>query len=276
MGSSAIDVVEVARAYDESTPMSDSFNDGQVHLSYWMGAHDDTPMVEASRRLTRKVAASLGLRRDEHLLDAGCGLGSPAILIAEEFGSRVTGINVSKVQVDEAERRAAASGVADRVRFRHGDYMSLSFPDDSFDGVLAMESLQCAPDLGQVLRELFRVLRPGGIVALSDLTMEDGWSLAEAERYAESMNINRMPSMPEWLAALRAAGFEIEEYTQCGHRVLGPASRYRDAAEESRDALVASCGEASYTGMVQGMGMFLAPGPTRLGYAIISARKPVG
>ena len=53
----------IAEMFDESSDMSDAFNDGQVHLAYWYDDEDQAPLVEATQRLTRKVADSLHLRQ---------------------------------------------------------------------------------------------------------------------------------------------------------------------------------------------------------------------
>lgn len=61
-----------------------------------------------------------------------------------------------------ANKRAEAGGAGELAHFEYGDFTAPSCPDASFDAVLALESPQNAPDLDQVLGELFRVLRPGG------------------------------------------------------------------------------------------------------------------
>ncbi|MGW4065080.1 methyltransferase domain-containing protein [Amycolatopsis sp. NPDC004747] len=271
----SINPIDVGRSYDESSPISNTLNDGQVHMSYWYGEQDDTPLAEAAQRITRKVGATLGLRPGERLLDAGCGLGAPAILLAQETGAHVTGITVSGYEVAEGNRKIEAAGVGDRVRVELGDYSALSYPDGSFDAVLAIESLQCAPDLGKVLTELFRVLRPGGRISVADYTLEGAMDEGSAAEFAATIHINRPPRLAEWIDALTAAGFGVGEYTQCGPRVFGMPSKYLDSAEQARDRLAAKFGADIVPGLKEGLGYFLAPGPERIGYAIVSAHKPL-
>src|SRR6478609_1061877 len=61
-----------AAMFEEFFAMQDAFNDGQAHQGYWYDDEDHTPMIEASQRLTRKVADSLRLRKGERVLDVGC------------------------------------------------------------------------------------------------------------------------------------------------------------------------------------------------------------
>src|SRR5690554_4036922 len=106
---------EVGRMYDDSAELSQLFIDGQEHLPYWYDDRDDTPVVRAAERITHKVADALGLQPGEYVLDAGCGVGGPAVLLAREYDVRVTGITVSVAQVEQARLRAGRSDLSDRV-----------------------------------------------------------------------------------------------------------------------------------------------------------------
>lgn len=265
---------EIGRMYDEAGPISKAFNDGQEHLSYWYGDDDPTPLTEAAQRLTRKVVETLGLRAGAEVLDAGCGLGAASLLVAEEFGVRLTGVTVSGVQVAEARRRAQERGLADRVRFQYGDFMALPLQDSSFDAVMAIESLMHAPDLARVLAEFHRVLRPGGALAFSDYTLQEAMSPQEAELYAATYKANRPLSMGEWRTAVHHGGFAIEEYTECGPRVYGMGPRHLAKANAMRAELTASFGAEAADGLREGLRSHFAPGGRRIGYVIMTARRP--
>ncbi|MCW2877880.1 MAG: rebM3 [Sphaerisporangium sp.] len=268
----AVNPVDVGKKYDQSSSMSETFNEGQVHLGYWYGEQDETSMTEASQRMTRKVVDALGLRAGEHLLDAGCGLGAPAILIAEETGARVTGITVSGVEVAEAQKRAEASGLGDLVSFQYGDYMTLPFAEGTFDAIMAIESLQCAPDTVEALAEFLRVLRPGGAISIAEYTTEAGATPEQIRRFAEHLGVEKVPTLLEYIEAVKSVGFLVEEYTQCGPRVFGVGPKYIDSAERSRDKLAAAFGEDVVAGLKDALTEFFSLGS---GYAIITARKPV-
>jgi len=274
MADVAVDPIEVGKRYDESSPISDVLNDGQVHMSYWYGEEDRTPLAEAAQRITRKVVDALGLRPGERVLDAGCGVGAPAILIAQETGARVTGITVSNYELAQAKQKAKDRNLHEQVDFQYADYMALPFADGSFDAVLAVESLQCAPQLDTVLSEFMRVLRPGGRVTVADYTREREMSVAEAEEFATSIGINTPPTQRDWIEKLTASGFRVEEHTQCGARVFGMTEKYVDSAVDSREKL-AQFGSDIVVGLEAGLRHFMAPGPDRIGYALVTARKPV-
>ncbi len=276
MGADAAGAANIGRHYDERSPIGDEFRDGQLHMWYWYDRADDAPLTEAVARITRKVTDTLGLRPGEHVLDAGCGPGTTALSMAERFGVQVTGITVSQFEVDRASERArtAGAGAGERVRFEYGDFMALDHPDGTFDAVLALESLQNAPDLGQVLGELFRVLRPGGRLSLSDFSLESMSHPARIERFMETLKLDRLPSLPEWLGYLRTAGFEVEEYTQCGPRVLGRKAKYVEAALARRQEIADRVGEAALNQFAERHQGFFAPRKGQVGYVVIAARKP--
>ena len=275
MANEAVDPVDIGRHYDERSPIGDELRNGQIHMWYWYDRADDAPLPDAVHRISRKVTDTLGLRAGERVLDAGCGPGETAVYLATTFGVDVTGITVSDYEIEQGNRRAAAAGVADRARFRYGDFMALSYPDNSFDAVLALESLQNAPDLRQVLSEFHRVLRPGGRVTFSDFSLESPVHDKRVATFMRTLKLGVLPTLPEWLELVRDAGFEVEEHTQCGPRVFGMKSKYLEEAMRLRDDITGKFGEAAvgeFSRLHQG---FFAPKKDQIGYVIVAARKPV-
>jgi cyclopropane fatty-acyl-phospholipid synthase-like methyltransferase len=259
---------DVAELYNVLTPTSDVFLAGNEHHGYWYDDEDEAPVEEGSARLTRKIVDTLGLRPGEHLLDAGCGAGAPAALIADEYGVRVTGVTISPVGAQLAQARANASGLSDRVRIEVGDYHALTYPENHFDAVVAIESLMHAVDLDKVLLEFHRVLRPGGRIAISEPTR------LSPKVAMPAMHIREPATAENWLEAFVAAGFVPEEWVQCGRRVFGQSGRrFPKHAESLREEFVARFGEETFLGLREAM-KGLDPGPENMSYLILCARKP--
>jgi len=102
------------------------------------------------------------------LLDIGCGTGGPAMVLAGEFGARVTALDIEPQLLERGRRFAAEAGLADRIEFRRVDPGPLPFAAESFDAVFSKDALIHIPDKPALYGEILRVLTPGGVFAASD------------------------------------------------------------------------------------------------------------
>lgn len=119
--------------------------------------------------LTRRLARRLGLAWDAHVLDLAAGRGSTAMLLAEEFGVRVTGLDASPANVVLARGRADAAGLSGQVGFTVGHAAQLPFTGAAFDAVVVECALCTFQDKAGAAREIARVLRAGGKLGLTDV-----------------------------------------------------------------------------------------------------------
>jgi demethylmenaquinone methyltransferase / 2-methoxy-6-polyprenyl-1,4-benzoquinol methylase len=115
------------------------------------------------RRLTAEAVVAPG----DEVLDACCGTGDLA-LAAERAGGRVTGLDFSERMLERARRKSAS------VRWVRGDALALPFADGSFDAVTVGFGIRNVDDLEAGLRELARILRPGGCLGCLEITRPRG------------------------------------------------------------------------------------------------------
>ena len=115
--------------------------------------------------LTEELAELCEVRRGSDVLELACGTGESACWLAEQRGARVVGLDRSRRMIQRAEQKARARGL--EVAFREADAHHLPFPDAAFD-VAICECTLCLLDKEQVLREMVRVVRPGGRVGMHD------------------------------------------------------------------------------------------------------------
>src|SRR5205807_4278990 len=124
-----------------------------------------------ARRTVEEAAAFLlaELRPGMRLLDVGCGPGSITRGLAERLApGQVIGLDLSRETLDAASREAAALGL-ENLRYEEASVYALPFPDASFDVAYAHQVLQHLRERGAALREMLRVVRPGGLVAVRDV-----------------------------------------------------------------------------------------------------------
>ena len=137
------------------------------------GIAQGTSELHASRTVQKEAAFLLPhvrhLQPGMSLLDCGSGPGTITIGLAEAVApGTVVGIDIDAQRIDEARRLAAERGIFN-VRFDHGDIHELPFEDESFDAVYAHAVLMHLRDPIRAVREVWRVLKPGGVFGARDL-----------------------------------------------------------------------------------------------------------
>ncbi|OAA74327.1 Sterol methyltransferase [Akanthomyces lecanii RCEF 1005] len=170
---------------------------------------------QAIARHEHYLAHSINIQKGMRVLDVGCGVGGPALEIAKFTGANVTGLNNNDYQIARGTRYAAKQGLAKQVDFVKGDFMQMSFPDNAFDAVYAIEATVHAPSLEGIYSEIFRVLKPGGTFGVYEWLMTDEYdnnNLRHREirlGIEQGDGISNMCKVSEALDAMKTAGFEI-------------------------------------------------------------------
>jgi demethylmenaquinone methyltransferase / 2-methoxy-6-polyprenyl-1,4-benzoquinol methylase len=116
----------------------------------------------------RRLAASLVVRPGDRVLDAACGTGDLAVADVRAGAGRVTGLDFSERMLARARVKAPA------VEWVHGDMLALPFADATFDAATVGFGVRNVADLPLALRELRRVLSPGGRLAILEITQARG------------------------------------------------------------------------------------------------------
>ena len=117
---------------------------------------------------------SLGvLETGSHVLDIGCGAGMECLIASQMVGEtgRVVGLDMTPEMLDKARANALAMG-AENVEFVLSEAESLPFDDESFDIVISNGVIDLIPDKDAVFDEIHRVLRSGGRIQISDVTIQ--------------------------------------------------------------------------------------------------------
>ncbi len=120
------------------------------------------------------------------VLEVGVGTGLALPLYGESV--EVTGIDFSEAMLAKAQAKVTAQGLSRVAALRQMDARHLDFPDAAFDGVAAMHILSVVPEPERVMAEIARVLRPGGIVVVTNHFARTGGVLAAVERVAAPLS----------------------------------------------------------------------------------------
>ena len=185
-----------------------------------------------------------------HVLEVGSGSGGPAVYLAATRGCRVTGIDINEHGIRNAQRLAAARGVASRATFQAVDASrALPFPDASFDAVVSNDVMCHIATRRQTLEDWRRLVRPGGRILFSDALVITGPLSSEEIASRSSIGFYLFVPPGENERLIREAGFELlqtEDLTDAAALVAG---RWHGAREHHRDALIAREGGNNFAGL---------------------------
>ena len=182
------------------------------------------PFLQAIARHEHYLAHMIGMKEGMRVLDVGCGVGGPAREIAKFTGAKIVGLNNSDYQIDRATHYAVKEGLANQLSFVKGDFMQMEFPDASFDAVYAIEATVHAPSLEGIYKEIWRVLKPGGVFGVYEWLMKDQYDDNNPHHRAirlgieQGNGISNMEKVQVALKAMEAAGFEILHHEDLADR----------------------------------------------------------
>src|SRR5882672_2736390 len=170
--------------------------------------------------------ALAGPKRGETVLDLGSGAGVDVFLAAKEVGprGRAIGVDMTPAMIDRARANAATGGYAN-VEFRLGEIEHLPVLDESVDVIVSNCVVNLSPEKGQVFREAYRVLRPGGRMLLSDLVLEQPLPKEIKESTEAYVGCIAGASLRgEYLSLIRDAGFQNVEVVAEGRYGTDPVT----------------------------------------------------
>jgi MPBQ/MSBQ methyltransferase len=185
------------------------------------------------RPATIRLAELVGFTGTERVLDVGSGLGGPSRYLAWRYGRRVSGVDLTSEFVRIAEMLTRLTGLEDRVDYRQGDALSLPFEEMSFDVVWSQNAAMNIADRDRLYREMRRVLKPSGRLALQEVAAGPGGPPHFPVQWAREPSISFLLTPEATRTKLETAGFRVLIWQDTTEATLVSAqARARDANGE--------------------------------------------
>jgi ubiquinone/menaquinone biosynthesis C-methylase UbiE len=169
---------------------------------------------------TRDQAERITLTRESRILDVGCGTGGPARYLAQKYGCRVEGVDLTPELIETGQVLTKRCGLADRVMLQLANALDLPYPDQTFDVVWCQNVTMNIADKARFLAEVYRVLEPGGLFTSTEYSVGPGRDVIFPVPWAYDASISFLDPEDVMRAQFQTAGFRVREWTNYSDTVI--------------------------------------------------------
>jgi len=202
---------KIQEHYDELSPYYHDLWGRHIHHGFWVKG--DETKEEAQIRLIEEMIHRGNLRDGSKVLDVGCGVGGTAIHLAKTLKASVTGITLSPIQRDMAERIAQEEGAQASTRFLHMDGENMTLEDQSFDFAWICEVLSHFSRKDKFFGSAHRILKPNGRIILADWFKAPDLTQEQHKKYIvpieHGMLLPQLNTMGEYQSLMEQNGFKV-------------------------------------------------------------------
>jgi SAM-dependent methyltransferase len=159
---------------------------------------------------TKELIALSGFTSEMDILDVGCGIGGSTRRLSHQVGCRVTGVDLSDEYIDVANRLTQLLDMQERVTFHAASALALPFEENSFDGAWSIQMNMNVEDKLSWLREVHRVLRPGGRAVLYEVCAHKNAPPHFPVPWAQDGSMSFLVTPDAFRDVIVSAGFDVE------------------------------------------------------------------
>lgn len=159
---------KIQKYYTLAQPFYEHFWHGKalgLHYGFW--TDNVSNRLDSIVKENEILANLAGIKQNDLVLDAGCGIGGSVVWLARERNAQVVGLNIVDRQLTKGKNLVDKRDLSKKVGFVKGDYQKLPFKDRVFDIFWSLESIEHATNLKDFMKEAFRVLKPGGKIVIA-------------------------------------------------------------------------------------------------------------
>jgi len=201
------DKKKVREHYDRMSLYYHSLWGEHIHHGYWI--RGDESKETAQVQLIEHLAQAAGIPPGARILDVGCGFGASSIYLAQKYGAEATGITISPVQVEMANKAAAAAQVGAQFLFMDAEAMTFDRP---FDVAWSVESISHYQNIPKFFLSVATLLKPGGTLAITDWFKKKNLTPREHKKFLHHLEHGMMvelQTMYDYAGHMAAAGLEV-------------------------------------------------------------------
>ncbi len=209
------ETIEVTRDYynseDADTFYSTVWGGEDLHLGIYK--RPDESIFEASRRTVRRMGEKfMNLDGNARIIDLGGGYGGSMRHLVRTYGSNAVVINLSEKENERGRQMNQDQGLADRIDIIDGAFEDVPYEDNSFECAFSEDSILHSPDREKVLREAYRVLKPGGEFVFTDPMQMEDVPEGVLQPIYDRINLESLASPTFYWETAKKIGFEVSSY----------------------------------------------------------------
>lgn len=210
MSDTVFDTAQAADYYDDagvSEFYEQCWGGEDIHIGLY--ATGQETVAEASAAMTQHLLQCAGISPGDRVLDIACGFGGTLRALAS-LGCPAKGIDISSNCVDHARKANKEAGLDDRIEVAIGDFHNIDSAPDTWDAVICQEAIIHSPDREKVFAEVYRILRPGGVFAVSDILTGEQADISKVEAAFARIGASADATARDYQRMAEEAGLVIE------------------------------------------------------------------
>lgn len=191
----------------------------------------------------------LNLAAGDHVLETASGSGGPALYLARKFKCQITGFDINEEGIKTANQQAKDLGITN-ARFQFADVnQRLPFDNETFDGVMCMDSMNHFRDRLGYLREWYRVLKPGQRALFTDPVVITGPVTNEELAARSSIGFFLFVPLEVTIRMIKETGFKMIRWEDVTSNIELTSGRWHDARQKHREELIQIEGKERFDGL---------------------------